>query len=122
MSHIVIIQTEVRDKTAVETACQRLKLPAPLAGRHELFSSQAEGLAVRLNEWRYPLVCQTETGQLHYDNYEGRWGQQQRLDEWLQAYAVEKTKLEARRQGYQAYERQLASGEIEITINAGGAA
>ncbi len=122
MSHIVTIQTEVRDKAAVELACRRLNLPAPLAGRHELFATHAEGLAVWLNDWRYPLVCQTETGQLHFDNYGGRWGQQQRLDEWLQAYAVEKTKLEARRQGYQAYERQLATGEIEVTINAGGAA
>lgn len=38
-----------------------------------------------------PVVCQLQTGELHYDNFGGRWGQQQELDQFLQAYAVEKS-------------------------------
>ena len=41
MSHIVQIQTQVKDAAAVRAACQRLNLPAPVQGKHELFKSKA---------------------------------------------------------------------------------
>ena len=73
MSHIVTIKTEVRDAAAVQAACNRLQLPQPVPGRFHLFAGEAEGLGVQLPDWRYPVVCQTDTGQLHYDTFEGRW-------------------------------------------------
>ncbi len=73
MSHIVSIQTEVRDPVAVRSACERLKLPQPAHGTFKLFTSTATGLGVQLPEWRYPVVCNTTTGQLAYDNFGGRW-------------------------------------------------
>jgi len=122
LSHIVTIKTEVRDAGAVRAACQRLRLPEPVDGTHRLFTSQAAGLAVRLPEWRYPAVCDCSTGQVHYDNYRGHWGQQKHLDAFLQAYAVEKAKIEARRKGHQVTEAALSDGSIKLTINVGGAA
>ena len=62
MSHIVTIKTEVRDAAAVRAACQRLHLPQPIQGTHRLFTSSATGLAVALPKWRYPAVCDLETG------------------------------------------------------------
>jgi hypothetical protein len=35
MSHIVTIETEVRDATAVQAACERLKVPPAAHGLHE---------------------------------------------------------------------------------------
>ena len=93
MSHVVEIKTEVRDATAVSHACRRLALPQPLQGTHRLFSSQVTGLGVQLPDWRYPAVCQLDTGEIRYDNYGGRWGEQQHLDRFLQAYAVERAHL-----------------------------
>ncbi len=61
MSHIVSIQTEIRDPVAIRLACGRLKLPEPVFGKVKLFSSQATGWAVRLPEWRYPVVCDVNT-------------------------------------------------------------
>ena len=124
MSHIVSIKTEVRDAGAVRAACQRLRLPPPLQGTHKLYSSQATGLAVQLPKWRYPAVCDLATGQVQYDNFRGIWGEQQRLDAFLQAYAVEKAKIEARRKGHTCSEQTLSDGSIKLTINvaAGGAA
>ena len=110
MSHIVTIKTEVRDATAVRAACQRLKLPQPVHGTSRLFSGEATGLAVQLPDWKYPVICQLETGQLRYDNYHGRWGKQERLDAFLQSYAVEKAKIESRRQGHSVTEQTLADG------------
>lgn len=122
MSHIVEIKTEVRDAAAVTAACDRLRLPQPVQGTHRLFSGEIAGLGVQLPEWRYPAVCQLETGEIRYDNYGGRWGEQQQLDHFLQMYAVEKAKIEARRRGNTCTEQQLADGSVKLTINVGGAA
>ena len=122
MSHIVSIQTEVRDANAVRAACQRLGLPQPVQGKHRLYGGQVTGLAVQLPEWMYPVVCQLETGDLQFDNFNGRWGDQKHLDAFRQVYAVEKAKIEARRKGHSVTEQSLADGSIKLTIQVGGAA
>jgi hypothetical protein len=122
LSHIVTIRTQVRDAAAVEAACRRLNLPPPVQGRAQLFSTAVDGLAVQLSGWIYPVVCQLESGELAYDNYGGAWGEQQALDCLLQAYAVEKSRLEARRQGHTVTEQQLADGSIRLTVHVSGGA
>jgi len=116
MSHIVTIETQIRDPVAVARACERLQLPPPQAGTHRLFTNEATGLAVRLTGWRYPLVCQVDTGQLQFDHFGGRWGEPAQLDTFMQAYAVEITKLEARRQGHTVLEQPLQDGSIKLTV------
>ncbi|QDU09632.1 DUF1257 domain-containing protein [Gimesia aquarii] len=121
MSHIVQIQTEVRDPVAVTSACHRLKLSEPVQDTFKLFSSEATGLGVELPEWRYPVVCNTASGQLQYDNFEGRWGDRSHLNQFLQVYAVEKTRIEARRKGHTVTEQAQADGSIKLTVQVGGA-
>jgi hypothetical protein len=122
MSHVVTIRTEIRDAGAVQAACQRLRLPAPVQGTHKLFTSQVTGLAVQLPKWRYPAVCDLATGQVQYDNFRGHWGEQEHLDAFLQAYAVERAKAECRRKGHTCTETSLSDGSIKLTISVGGAA
>lgn len=122
MSHLVEIQTEVRDSAAVRAACERLKLPPPKDGTFELYSASATGLAVELPGWSYPMVCDTANGQFRYDNYGGLWGEMKELDRFLQAYAVEKAKIEARKKGHSVTEQTLQDGSIKLTIQVGGAA
>ena len=122
MSHIVQIKTEVRDALAVQAACQRLGLEAPVLGTVTLFATEASGLLVRLTGWIYPVVFDTRSGQVRFDNYGGRWGEQVQLDRFLQAYAVEKTKIEARRKGHTVFEQTLDNGSIKLTVTVGGAA
>jgi hypothetical protein len=122
VSHIVQIQTEVRDPLAVTAACSRLRLPQPTQGTFQLFSSQVTGLGVQLPDWRYPVVCDLPSGQLRFDNFEGRWGEQVHLDRFLQAHAVEKAGIEARKRGHSVTEQALADGSIKLTIQVGGAA
>ncbi len=76
LSHIVTIQTQVRDPAAVAAACQRLGLPVPVHRIVHLFNGAAEGLAVELPGWHYPLVCDPASGGLKYDNYGGAWNGQ----------------------------------------------
>jgi hypothetical protein len=89
----------------------------------QLFSGIADGLAVELPGWHYPVVCDLATATLKYDNYGGAWGEQAQLNDFLQAYACEKAKIEARRAGHSVTEQPLADGSIKLTIQmAGGAA
>lgn len=120
ISHIVHIEAKVRDPVAISSACSRLSLPEPVPGEHQLFTSRISGLAIQLPRWQYPIVCQIETGEIKYDNYEGRWGEPAQLDRFLQGYAVEVTKLEARRQGYSITEQALDDGSIRLTVQVGG--
>ena len=122
MSHIVEIKTEIRDPVAIRAACQRLTLPEPVFGEVKLFSTSATGWAVRLPEWKYPVVCDVNTATIAYDNYEGRWGDLKHLHRFLQGYAVEKAKLEARKKGHSVFEQPLSDGSIRLTIQVGGAA
>ena len=123
MSHIVQVQAQVKDAAAVRAACQRLGLAEPVQGTTKLFSGEATGLAVQLPNWQYPIVADLATGQLKFDNFGGRWGDQRHLDHFLQAYAVEKCRLEARKAGRSLTEQTLPDGSIKLVIQvAGGAA
>ena len=122
MSHIVEIKTEIRDEQAVKAACTRLQLPAPEHKTVRLFTTSATGLCVQLPNWSYPVVANLQTGQVQYDNYNGHWGEQVHLHAFLQTYAVEKAKIEARKKGHTCSETRLEDGSIRVTIRVGGAA
>lgn len=122
MSHVVTIQTQVKDAAAVRAACQRLGLPAPVQGTTRLFSGEVTGLAVQLQDWVYPVVADLASGTLKFDDFGGRWGDQRHLDRFLQAYACERAKAEARRRGHQVVEQQLTDGSIKLTIRVHGGA
>lgn len=120
MSHIVEIQTQVRDAAAVTSACRRLQWPTPVEGVHRLFSGEEVGLGVQLPEWRYPVVCDLATGSLKYDHFGGRCADPRHLDRFLQTYAVEQATLVARRQGHSVIERLLPDGAIRLTVQMAG--
>lgn len=114
MSHIVVVQTEIRDPVAIAAACARLQLPAPSHRTVELFSGEATGLAIELPDWRFPVVCQAESGTLCFDNFEGRWGDPAHLERFKQMYAVEKGKIEMRKKSQTPVEQALADGWILV--------
>lgn len=120
MSHIVTIRTEIRDAEAVRAACRRLGLDEPVHGTARLFSGEVSGLLIKLPDWSYPAVADLGTGQVRYDNFEGAWGDQKHLDAFLQAYAVERAKIEARKKGHSVFETPLPDGSIKLTIQVGG--
>lgn len=120
MSHVVTLRTQVKDAAAVRAACRRLSLAEPVQGKAELFNGSAEGLLVQLPDWVYPTVVDLASGEVRYDNFQGRWGAQQELDRFLQCYACERTKLEARKAGHTVTEQPLADGSIKLTIQVAG--
>lgn len=122
MSHIVEIKTEIRDEQAVRAACVRLQLPVPETKTVRLFNATATGLCIQLPGWQYPVVCETQSGKVSYDNYNGTWGRREELNKFLQAYAVEKARIEARKKGHRVTECKLDDGSIRVTVHVGGAA
>ena len=122
MSHIIQIETQVRDATAVAAACRRLGLPEPVHGTATLFAGEATGLLVKLPGWVYPVVVDTATGAVTFDNYNQQWGRQEHLDRLIQAYACEKARIEARKRGHSVVEQALPDGSIKLTIAVGGGA
>jgi len=116
MSHVVTIVTKVQDPVAVAAACRRLGLAEAVYGSAKLFGGEVAGLVVRLPDWVYPVVVDTATGRIAYDDFEGRWGDRKQLDRFLQIYAVEKAKLEARRKGCSVSEQALHDGGVRLEI------
>lgn len=119
MSHIVQIATKVKDPSAIAAACQRLNLTAPIHGTAKLYSGEATGLLVHLPGWQYPVVIDTASGNIEFDNFEEAWGETAKLHQFLQTYAVEKAKLEARKKGHTVTETQLQDGSIKLQIQEG---
>lgn len=116
LSHIVTIKTRVTDPAAVAAACRRLQFPEPVAGTTQLYSDEVSGLLVQLPRWQYPVVIDTASGTVHFDNYNGHWGNQVELDKLLQMYAVEKIRLESRAKGFTVTEQPLADGSIKLQV------
>jgi hypothetical protein len=119
MSHIVSIKSQLKDAAALAAACRRLKLAEPVRETVQLFSGQATGLAVRLPNWQYPVVVDIEAGVVQLDNYDGHWGDIREYERLIQMYAVEKTKIEARRHGRTVSETALEDGSIKLQISEG---
>jgi hypothetical protein len=119
MSHIVVVQTKLHDPAAIAAACQRLNLPLPVEGTARFYSGEAKGLLVQLPGWLYPAVIDMQSGIVRCDTFEGRWGSQEHLDRFLQIYAVERTKLEARKNGYFVSEQTLQDGSIKLQLTQG---
>ena len=123
MSQIVSIKTEVKDAEAVKSACKRLNLEEPFFTKAKFYmGEEVTGLAIRLPGYFYLTLADLTTGQLYYDNYEGAWGDQKHVDSFLQAYAVEKAAIEAKKRGHTVFEQPLPNGSIKLTIQVGGAA
>lgn len=116
MSHLVTIEVEVKNTLAVEKACQRLNLELPRVGTAQVYQTNVTGLMVKLTGWEYPLVIDTETGKVNYDNYGGVWGSQDRLDEFMQAYMAEQTKLDAQAINASYSEETLENGDLLLTV------
>ena len=116
MSHLVTVAVEVRNRDALLAACRRLQVPEPERRTVRFYDgSSVAGEAVQLPDWRYPVVFDLEGG-VKFDDFEGRWGSRRHLDSLLQAYAVEKATIEARRAGHTVRETELPGGRIRLTL------
>jgi len=114
MSHTVSLELKIKDKELFKQVA-RQKGYRVEEMRFRLYSSAEKGLGVFLPGWRYPAVV-TEEGELRYDNYNGRWGKQEVLDELVQEYAVQLVHKKALEQGLTLVSQKTTQGEVEIVL------
>lgn len=139
MSHTETVKVEMKDREAVAAAVQaidgagfvkagcdkhtqanartRVESAEEATGRHGIFSGAYEGIGVMLPGWTYPVVINPETGEIKYDNYNGHWGNQDGLDQFVQGYSVEQIRMEAIRQGVSINEELLENGDVRLLVN-----
>ena len=118
MSHVVTIETRLRDPAALTAACERLKLPEPTRETIKFFDgSEHAGLAVRPPGFVYPVIVR-ESGEVRLDTYGGRWGDESFLGRLKQAYALEAAKLQAKARGHRITETALPNGTVKLTVTA----
>jgi hypothetical protein len=116
MSHVVTVQTQFRNLTALAEACKQLGYEFR-GGKHsvKLYSGAVECEAsVTIPGWRFPVAVNGDN--ISFDNYGGSWGKQELLDKLKQAYGREVTIQEAKDMGMFVEEKQLQDGTIELYL------
>jgi len=119
MSHIVKCTVEMKNKGCLIKAAEALGLECLGEKLHDMWNGQtAQGLGFKLEGWSYPVVIDCEAGEASYDNYNGHWGQQIKLDELVQEYSAQVLQEQALANGY-TYERQEAeNGDLTLVMEA----
>ncbi len=94
MSHVVVLKTAFKSRSAMKAAAARLaakgvRLELAAEGsqiERELYERKVAGIAaISLKGWNYPVMVQAD-GTCQMDNYNGHWGKQSELDEYSQQY------------------------------------
>ncbi len=117
MSHISKIELEVKDLGTLKQACQRLGLNMVQGQNTFKWYGQEEGRcdhAIQVPDAAYEIgVVKTGNGfELRCDYWDSAIGKAIGRNGGLlkQAYAIERTKTEARRKGYSVIEKKTDSG------------
>lgn len=127
MSHIVSIETKIRDLEALPAACLRLGGELVIGQKQFKWWSHKPGVcdhAVRFRGAKYEIGVVKVAGgyELKYDDYQSGGLQEfvgPKAGLLIQAYAIEKTKLTARRQGKRVIgEHRQADGSIMLRLSA----
>ena len=104
-----------RKKTPFWLSCMRLLLERYCVWlRTNLRASRARRriISESLAKGQCSPVCRYSVGSF--------WGDQQHLNRFLQMYAVEKCRLEARKAGHNLTEQTLPDGSIKVTVQVAG--
>lgn len=147
MSHVVTVKIEIQDLEAVEAACARLgwhwrpnQKTYAWYGRWlkdyhgndaaykngfdpEQFGKCEHAIGVPKARYEIGLIRQGAAYTLLWDNYATgglqNLTQENGLQGFLAAYAAEKAKLTAKRQGFKVREQVLDNGNIKLTVEVG---
>lgn len=119
MSHTVSVKTQVKDAALVEAAAREVGATYLGVGSHKLFQGSKQGIGVKFTGWQYPVVFGEDA--VHFDNYEGAWGDRKQLDRFTQEYAAQGALRHVRSNPAYAQAEIMRStlkdGSIELTVS-----
>jgi hypothetical protein len=116
MSHVATIALEFRDPAALAEAAAVCGLALAQDTVTFYDGTRVTGNAIQLPGWQYPVVVDA-AGRLHYDHYEGRWGDLAQLHRFRQAYAEAATARFARAAGYIITRTAQADGTVRLALS-----
>lgn len=122
MSKVVKLNLNITNLDLLLQAAAAQQLTVEQNVTVDFFSGTVHGWAIHLPGWHYPVVVDAN-GQLHYDNYEGHWGDAAQLTALVQAYSREVVLDTMRQQGieYPLYtEEEEPDGTLVLTVTVGG--
>ena len=125
MSHISKIELEVKDLNTLSYACNRLGLQMVKEQKSFRWYGQKAGTCdhlIRVPDAEYEIGIVRSNGlyELQCDYFDRNIGKYIGENGGLlkQAYAIEKTKIEARLKGYSVIEKKIETGiRLHVTIN-----
>lgn len=85
-------------------------------GKHKLYQGSHEGFGFKLAGWNYPCVLDSQ-GTLHFDDYNGRWGDRAQLEKLKSIYGMEAARKQAEELGWQTQEN---GNDLQIFHPTGG--
>lgn len=119
MSVLMKVKHAIKSMPAFRVACERLGLRLSEKGTHKVWSRDAQGYAVKLRGWQYPVVVDDVSGGMIYDNHRGGWGAIEELDALMQAYSVAVLEEDARANGHvleQSVDPQTGDIVIDVVL------
>lgn len=116
MSHTATVKVDLSDREMLKEACEELGLEYR-EGLHQVKLYQGNVSAefsVRLPGWSYPIaIC---GDQMHYDNYNGRWGDMSQFHKLQDGYSKHATIQHAENMGW-TWDEEFDEETGEITLN-----
>jgi hypothetical protein len=107
----------MKNLEAVTKAAEAMGATMLGQGNHRLYSSNHTGLGFKLNGWQFPIVV-TEDGVIHYDDFNGRWGNPNDIKTLTDDYAQKVVEAECDNLGW--YHEKQENGELIVHHPSGG--
>lgn len=120
MSHVINLEVKVKKPALLAEVAREKGFEVREQETVQFYSGSRTGMSIRLPGWRYPVVVDEE-GTVHYDNWNGAWGDTQQLHHLMQDYAVEVVKQEAMAKGAQVWQSVEDDGTVVLRVGVGGA-
>lgn len=124
MSHRVTIKTQMRDLDALRAACVAKGLTCQVGPQTvTVFATKVQcNFSVKLPDWVFPVCVDTKTGEVHYDNYGGSWGDINALHDFTQEYSLMLAEREAQElmlQGWTVERVKQENGDVQLVLQQG---
>ena len=118
MSQVTKVTVSITSETAVAEACKTLKLETPQRGTTQFYDgTKHEGLIVKLQGWNYPIVVDTEKGEIYLDDFKGHWGEKAHYNKFIQRCRVEEFKEKAKKDNYYTIKEDEVGDSIKLTVD-----
>lgn len=126
MSHTAKVVMQFKNPRMLAKAAKALGCPCEVGEFTEgFYEGRATGgkshgnVKIQLPNWNYPVLIDTKTGDVSYDNYNGQWGDIAELNKLSQEYGLQIAEDEAQEfvlKGWSISRQKQPNGDIQLII------